>query len=215
MQVFISVPISIVISVSISVSISISIITYKVTTMHRSMYRKRPHGHWGRQTASVPKGFVKYHVLRLLKDKPLSGSELMKEIEDQSDGRYKPSPGSIYPLLSWLSEEGYARLDSEESGIKKYTLTEDGEKLLEEIKQKREKRRGGRPPMWGPWAHWGSPFAKEAEPLMKSARGLFKAGWKLMESMQDNVSQDIIDEAVKIVQEASEKLDALAERKST
>ena len=181
--------------------------------MCKPMYRTSRHRHWGRQTASVPKGFVKYHVLRLLKDRPMSGSEIMKEISDQTDGRYRPSPGSIYPLLSWLTEERFAHLDSEESGIKKYALTEEGEKLLEDIRVKREKRRDAYP-MWGPWSHWGAPFTKDAKPLFESARGLFVSGRKLLDSMKDDFSQEVLDEAVKIIQEASEKLDALAERKS-
>ena len=42
-------------------------------------------GHWMRHMASVPKGFLKYSVLKLLNEKPRSGSEIMSEIEKQSD----------------------------------------------------------------------------------------------------------------------------------
>jgi len=44
----------------------------------------------------VPKGFLRYQVLRLLKEKPMSGSEIMSEIEEETDGNWRPSPGSIY-----------------------------------------------------------------------------------------------------------------------
>ncbi|RLI42575.1 hypothetical protein DRO59_03770 [Candidatus Bathyarchaeota archaeon] len=51
--------------------------------------------HWIRHTASVPKGFLRYYVLKMLKEKPMSGSEIMREIERETGGRWKPSPGSV------------------------------------------------------------------------------------------------------------------------
>ncbi|MBS7627233.1 PadR family transcriptional regulator, partial [Candidatus Bathyarchaeota archaeon] len=58
-----------------------------------------PLRHWLRHTAMVPKGFLRYKVLKLLKEKPMAGSEIMGVIEEQTGGYWRPSPGSIYPLL--------------------------------------------------------------------------------------------------------------------
>ncbi|MCR6692088.1 MAG: PadR family transcriptional regulator, partial [archaeon YNP-LCB-003-016] len=92
-----------------------------------------PSRHWARHMATVPKGFLRYQVLELLNEKPLSGSEIMSEIEKLTNGCWKPSPGSIYPLLSWLQDDGYIQgVPTEESGMKRYMLTEKGRKLLEE-----------------------------------------------------------------------------------
>ena len=100
----------------------------------------QPFKHWTRHTASVPKGFLRYCVLKLLKEKPMSGSEIMEEIEKETDGRWKPSPGSIYPLLAWLQDNGYTKeKPTEESGIKRYTLTEQGEKFFEKQVKLKEK----------------------------------------------------------------------------
>ena len=63
------------------------------------------HGdNWLRHNAMVPKGFLRYHVLEALNQKAMSGSELMDEIQKHTGGNWKPSPGSIYPLLAWLQD---------------------------------------------------------------------------------------------------------------
>ncbi len=56
---------------------------------------------WMRHTAMMPKGFIRFRVLESLSEKPTSVSELIGEIEKHTSGFWKPSPGSIYPLLSW------------------------------------------------------------------------------------------------------------------
>ncbi|NIQ07038.1 MAG: PadR family transcriptional regulator, partial [Candidatus Korarchaeota archaeon] len=95
---------------------------------------------WVRHTASVPKGFLKYCVVKLLKEKPMSGSEIMETIGKGTDGRWEPSPGSVYPLLSWLQENGFTEeVPTEEIGMKRYRLTEKGERLFEEHVKFREK----------------------------------------------------------------------------
>jgi DNA-binding PadR family transcriptional regulator len=87
-----------------------------------------------RHTASVPKGFLRLYTLRLLKDGPMSGSEIMAEVKKQTNGRWEPSPGSVYPLLAWLHENEYTNEVPRQKGdyVKRYTLTEKGEKLLEQ-----------------------------------------------------------------------------------
>lgn len=63
----------------------------------------------------------------------MSGSEIMEKIERETGGRWKPSPGLVYPLLAWLQDNGYTkRLPKEEGGIKCYVLTDKGKKFLEE-----------------------------------------------------------------------------------
>jgi len=93
---------------------------------------------WLRHTAMVPKGFIRYHVLEGLSHKPMSGSELMEDIEKHTGGFWKPSPGSIYPLLSWLQDNGHIKELPVENGLKRYELTESGKVLLEEQKKIRK-----------------------------------------------------------------------------
>ncbi len=88
---------------------------------------------WPRHIATVPKGFLRYKVLNLLSLKIMSGSEIMKEIEEQTGGRWKPSPGSIYPLLAWLQDNGFVVEAEVSEGIKRYSLSDKGEGLLSEM----------------------------------------------------------------------------------
>lgn len=73
-----------------------------------------------KHTAMVPKGFIRYQVLESLGENPMSGSEIIDEIESKTNGRWKPSPGSIYPLLAWLQDNGHVKeLPVEQSGMKR------------------------------------------------------------------------------------------------
>ena len=79
--------------------------------------------------ASVPRGFSRLLILRMLKDRPMRGRELILEAEKLSGGIWKPSPGLIYPLLGRLLSEGL--IDEGEDG--RYRLTEKGEEVLGNI----------------------------------------------------------------------------------
>ena len=65
-------------------------------------------------------------------NKPMSGVEIVEVIETETSGRWKPSSGSVYPLLAKLHERGYTtEQPSEETGIKRYALTSTGRTFLE------------------------------------------------------------------------------------
>jgi DNA-binding PadR family transcriptional regulator len=68
----------------------------------------------------------------MLARKPMSGVEIVELIDKETGGKWKPSSGSIYPLLARLQNAGYStELPDEESGMKRYTLTPKGRMLLE------------------------------------------------------------------------------------
>ena len=88
---------------------------------------------WMRRTAGVPRGLLRFLVLNLLMEKPMSGVEIVEEIERETGGRWKPSPGSTYPLLAWFQEKGYTRESpAGESGMKRYVLTAEGKTYFQE-----------------------------------------------------------------------------------
>ncbi len=87
---------------------------------------------WIMQTDGVPRGFLRFLVLNMLTNRPMSGSEIVEVIEKETNGRWKPSSGSIYPLLARLQEKGYTvESPSEETGTKRYTLTPKGKMFFE------------------------------------------------------------------------------------
>ena len=55
--------------------------------------------------SSVPRGFSRHFILETLKKKPHTGKEIIDFAIKQSEGKWKPSPGLIYPLLGRLLEE--------------------------------------------------------------------------------------------------------------
>jgi DNA-binding PadR family transcriptional regulator len=68
-------------------------------------------------------------ILALLAERPSHGYELIKALEERSGGFYSPSPGVIYPALTFLDETGQA--SAEQDGTRKlYRITQEGEKRL-------------------------------------------------------------------------------------
>jgi DNA-binding PadR family transcriptional regulator len=70
-------------------------------------------------------------ILALLQEKPRHGYEIIKTLEERSAGFYVPSPGMVYPALTYLEEVGHAVVESE--GTKKlYRITDTGAARLKE-----------------------------------------------------------------------------------
>jgi DNA-binding PadR family transcriptional regulator len=77
------------------------------------------------------RGDIRTAALLLLAEEPRNGYQIMQEVEERSDGVWRPSPGSVYPALQQLEDEGLIR--SEESdGRKLFALTDAGRKVVEE-----------------------------------------------------------------------------------
>lgn len=70
-------------------------------------------------------------ILALLAEKPAHGYELIRIIEERSEGFYTPSPGVIYPALTYLEEVGHASVE-QDGGRKLYRITPQGEAHLAE-----------------------------------------------------------------------------------
>jgi DNA-binding PadR family transcriptional regulator len=77
------------------------------------------------------RGDVRTAALLLLAEGPLNGYQIMQEIEKRSDGVWRPSPGSVYPALAQLEDEGLVR--TEEVGDRRtYVLTDSGQAYIDE-----------------------------------------------------------------------------------
>jgi DNA-binding PadR family transcriptional regulator len=75
----------------------------------------------------IPRGFSRHYVLALLKEQPMTGKEIIDKAILQSDGKWKPSPGLIYPMLGRLLEEGL--INETDSG--KYRITSKGLEIVD------------------------------------------------------------------------------------
>jgi len=86
-----------------------------------------------KQTEGVPRGLLRFIVLKFLAERPFSGSEIVGKITRETGGKWKPSPGSIYPLLAGLQEKGFTQESlSVENGMRHYSLTNSGQEFFKE-----------------------------------------------------------------------------------
>ena len=85
---------------------------------------------WAQRVGSaIPRGFSRYYILQQLKKQPHTGKEIIDSANEASEGKWKPSPGLIYPLLGRLLDEGLI----EESENGKYQITNGGETILADL----------------------------------------------------------------------------------
>ena len=84
--------------------------------------------------SSIPRGFSRYFVLELLKEKTYTGKEIIDYAVEQSNGIWKPSPGLIYPLLGRLLDENLI----EETKDGRYQLTKEGEETAKDVDKMNE-----------------------------------------------------------------------------
>jgi DNA-binding PadR family transcriptional regulator len=86
-------------------------------------------GYWA--GGRVPKGNVRGLLLAALIEGAAHGYELMRRLEEQAGGRWRPSPGSVYPLMQLLEDEGLVR-STDADGRKVYELTPAGQEQADQ-----------------------------------------------------------------------------------
>src|SRR3954470_598837 len=79
----------------------------------------------GRRGRRTSRGDIRLAVLALVAEQPRHGYEIIQEIAERTGGAWRPSPGSVYPTLSQLEDEGLVRVEQSE-GRRVVHLTEAG-----------------------------------------------------------------------------------------
>jgi DNA-binding PadR family transcriptional regulator len=105
------------------------------------------------------RGDIRTAALLLLAEEPRNGYEIMQLVEERSEGVWRPSPGSVYPALAQLEDEGLIR-SQESDGRKVFAISDEGRALLAE--------RGAERP--APWEEMSSGFGDEHAQLGKLIR---------------------------------------------
>ena len=103
------------------------------------------------------RGDVRLALLRLLAEEPANGYQLMQAIEERSQGIWRPSPGSVYPTLAQLEDEGLIK-SVEADGARRFEITDAGRAHLE--------TRADEPAPWEPPADAGDNPLAELAPLV-------------------------------------------------
>jgi DNA-binding PadR family transcriptional regulator len=126
---------------------------------------------FGRHGGKARRGDIRTAALLLLAEEPRNGYTIMQEIEQRSNGVWRPSPGSVYPALAQLEDEGLIR--SEESdGRKRFAITEAGR---EQIAARPE----GDP---APWDTLADGVSRDVQELFGLMRQVGMAGLQLVQT---------------------------------
>ena len=107
------------------------------------------------------RGNVRAAVLALLAEEPRHGYAIMTELAERSGGLWRPSPGSVYPVLQQLQDEGLVVAEDAE-GRKVFTLTESGRQYVEAHPDE----------MAEPWTVAGRGPVRRVQSLMHAMGGL-------------------------------------------
>jgi DNA-binding PadR family transcriptional regulator len=130
-------------------------------------------GGWGRgprgRGRKARRGDIRTAALLLLAEEPRNGYQIMQEVEERSQGEWRPSPGSVYPALQQLEDEGLIRSE-EADGRKLFVLTDEGRKLVQE-------RDSDTP---APWDQMGGELSDEVVELRKVIRDVAYAFAQVM-----------------------------------
>ena len=170
----------------------------------------------GMRTAKVlASGDLQLIILLLLSEKPRHGYEIIKAVEEQSSGVYTPSPGMVYPALTYLEEMSYAVAAAE--GTKKlYSITAEGIEHL-------GKHRDTATELWTQLAifgrklaHFRKQFAEEedvADHFGSSSGGAAKAEWQHMKGefrgLRDELKAAIYEKLNSSIEEKQRILDIM------
>jgi len=140
----------------------------------------------------------------------MSGAEIMSEIEENTSMGWRPSPGSVYPLLSWLLESGYTQeVPDSEAGVRRYELTQKGKEFLEEEERERAQFKGAR--FFGQqFEEWKGPMPEQAREFVDSWRKMRHAGFALRRKLRDEYSDQLAAEAKEIVDDFVDKITRLS-----
>ncbi len=126
----------------------------------RRMWKGAPFGGPGRHRhgrGRARRGDVRLALLRLLAEEPRNGYQLMQAIEELSGGAWRPSPGSVYPTLAQLEDEGLVRA-VETDGARRFEITDAGREHLND--------RADEPAPWEPTADEAENPLSELAPLV-------------------------------------------------
>jgi DNA-binding PadR family transcriptional regulator len=123
----------------------------------------------------VERGGVRIAILHLLNDEPMHGYQIIQEISERTDGVWNPSPGSVYPTLAQVEDEGLVSSERRD-GKNVFSLTDKGRAFVE--------NEAGP----APWELMGSEFDGELIDLRDTA---FEVGAALMQVARTGSAEQV------------------------
>lgn len=142
------------------------------------------------------KGDLKFVILRLLADKPMHGYQVMGALEEECGGWYKASPGSVYPTLQMLEDQGHLTVE-EKDGKKVYSITDQGRDYLEENEEHVDT-------IFARFGVFSDDFKDDMKDMYRSFMHLSKETFESAHKWTEDHS--IMEEMREILDEAQEKI---------
>src|SRR4051794_26747071 len=130
------------------------------------------------------RGDIRTAALLLLAEEPRNGYQIMQEVDERSEGVWNPSPGSVYPALAQLEDEGLIATEEHE-GRKLYALTDAGRKAVEE-------RGDDRPAPWEQMSGELSPTAHQLGRLIREVGFAFAQVMRTGSEAQMKGAKDVL-----------------------
>lgn len=122
----------------------------------------------GRRAA---RGDIRASVLALVAEQPMHGYQIITELVQRSNGAWRPSPGSVYPILQQLQDEGLVRVE-ETDGRRVVHLTDAGREYVDAHPDE----------LAAPWEAVGGRPDEQTRDLMDALRGLAGAAWQVAQA---------------------------------
>ncbi len=141
------------------------------------------------------RGDIRAGILALLAEEPMHGYQVIQELESRSGGRWSPSPGSVYPTLQLLEDEGLV-VREEGEGKRVYSLTEEGRTKAAELLE-----RAGQHP-------WEELSAGADDPAFRLRQAAFQVGAAAMQAAHAGSGQQA-EKALEILADARRRIYAL------
>ncbi len=141
----------------------------------------------GRRGRRARRGDIRQAILLLLAEEPRNGYGVIQEVEERSGGLWRPSPGSVYPALAQLEDEGLVT-PTEEGDRKAFTLTAEGEAHVEANREK----------MGTPWETVGQGASTKVTELNDAFRAMAAASMQVAQTGSDEqlvAAKEIVDDA--------------------
>lgn len=163
------------------------------------------HNHGRERKRMFEGGELRLVLLKLIADEPRHGYQLIRAIEDLTEGGYAPSPGVVYPTLTMLEDMGFIREQKSKDSKKVFEATDEGrahleeneeevDELIEKLEGRGRTRRHGQRPEIG----------RAIGNLMTALRNRVAAdGW----------NEELLEEVVDVLDEAAQRIERARKRK--
>jgi DNA-binding PadR family transcriptional regulator len=155
---------------------------------------------WGQRL--FQKGYFKFLILDLLKDRPHYGYEIIRALEERFHGFYSPSPGIVYPTLQMFEEMGYVT-SSQQDGKKIYTITDAGREFLVEREKTAEDVVSQIDKWWNPEVHGK---------LQKIMREMWETG-RLIGYRAHELDADKLEQIMKVISQTHKDIESIVREK--